>query len=265
MGSSRRPLGGDRAVDRRTRSTQAHRSQEGRPAQDAQRHHLPYAFWMPVEPVASPPWRRQHSPSHTPKVGVHPSVPQDVGTHPDPVRGVERRGLGMAVGGHFDGKSSFGGDAVGPNPTDRAKPGTKRSILVEASGRPLSVVEAGANVHDTKLLEATLESVVAERPAPTERSPQHLCLDKGYDNPTGHQTVARHGYQSHIRRIGEEKDTRGNKRYPARRWVVERTLGWLSKCRGILVRYEKKSENYLAMLQLACALLWYRHWWNLRF
>ena len=112
-------------------------------------------------------------------------------------------------------------------------------------------MEAGANVHDTKLLEATLESVVAERPAPTERTPQHLCLDKGYDNPTGHQTVARHGYQSHIRRIGEEKlDTRGNKRYPARRWVVERTLGWLSKCRGILVRYEKKSENYLAMLQL---------------
>ena len=115
-------------------------------------------------------------------------------------------------------------------------------------------------------LEATLESEVAERPAPTERSPQHLCLDKGYDNPTGHQTVARHGYQPHIRRIGEEKlDARGNKRYPARRWVVERTPGWLSKRRGIVVRYEKKSENYLAMLQPACALLWYRHWWNLRF
>src|SRR5262249_43192464 len=39
---------------------------------------------------------------------------------------------------------------------------------------------------------------------------------------------------------------------------VERTLAWLSKCRGLLVRYERKSENYLAQLQFACALLWCR-------
>jgi putative transposase len=47
-------------------------------------------------------------------------------------------------------------------------------------------------------------------------------------------------------RIGKEKlDAEGEKRYPARRWVVERTLGWLSKCRVILVRYEKKASKYL--------------------
>jgi putative transposase len=54
----------------------------------------------------------------------------------------------------------------------------------------LSVVVAGANVHDTKLLKATLEATVVERPQPTEENPQHLCLDKGYDNPTGHGTAA---------------------------------------------------------------------------
>ena len=43
-----------------------------------------------------------------------------------------------------------------------------------------------------------------------------------------------------------------------RRWVVERTLGWISKCRGLLVRYEKKACNYVAQLQLCCALLWFR-------
>ena len=64
---------------------------------------------------------------------------------------------------------------------------------------------AGANVHDTKLLEATLAAIVVERPQPTDQAPQHLCLDKGYDNPTGHQAAAAHGYQVHIRRIGEEK------------------------------------------------------------
>lgn len=154
---------------------------------------------------------------------------------------------------------------IGPNPTDRAKAGTKRSILVEAGGGPLSVVVSGANVHDTKLLRATLEAVVVQRPSPTEQ-PQHLCLDKGYDNPTGHGAAAEYGYQPHIRRIGEEKlDDAGEKRFPARRWVVERTLAWLSKCRAILVRYDKKAKNYSAMVQFACALIWYRRWWRLRF
>ena len=52
------------------------------------------------------------------------------------------------------GKARFGGDKVGPNPTDRGKKGTKRSIIVEQDGGPLGAVIAGANVHDTKLLAA---------------------------------------------------------------------------------------------------------------
>jgi putative transposase len=40
--------------------------------------------------------------------------------------------------------------------------------------------------------------------------------------------------------------------------VLERTLAWLSKCRGLLVRYEKKAANYLGLLKLACGLLWFR-------
>jgi len=162
-------------------------------------------------------------------------------------------------------QSAFWGNQIGPNPTDRAKPGMKRSILVEAQGGPLAVVVASANVHDTKLLAATLDAIVVERPAPTPRRPQHLCLDKGYDNPTGHKAAEGHDYQDHIRRIGEEKlDTRGRKRYPARRWVVERTLGWLSKCRAILVRYAKLSSVYLGLIKLACILLWYRRLYRLQ-
>jgi putative transposase len=161
-------------------------------------------------------------------------------------------------------KARMGGDDIGPNPTDRAKKGTKRSLLTEADGGPLAAVVAGANVHDTKLLSDTIEAVIVERPAPTEEAVQHLCLDKGYDNPTGHQAVADHRYVGHIRRIGEEKlDANRQKTYPARRWVVERTLAWLSKCRAILVRYDKKARNYLSLIKLACALLWYRRCWRL--
>jgi putative transposase len=128
-------------------------------------------------------------------------------------------------------------------------------VIVDGEGGPLGVVVAGANVHDTKLLEATIDAMIVERPD----GHQHLCLDKGYDNPTGHTTVETKGYTGHVRRIGEERlDARGRKRHPPRRWVVERTHAWLNKCRAILVRYATKSSNYLAIIQLACILLWFR-------
>jgi len=113
----------------------------------------------------------------------------------------------------------------------------KRSLLVEPDGGPLAVVIAGANVRDGKLLlAATLDAVVIERPEPTEEAPQHLCLDKGYDNKGSGEIVRERSYIPHMRRIGEEKlDEAREKRYPARRWVVEWTFGWLSKCRAILL------------------------------
>ena len=166
--------------------------------------------------------------------------------------------MGLAGRGHGHGQSPVWGGAIGPNPTDRAKNGTKRSILTDGAGGPLAVVVAPANVHDTKLLKETLEAVVVERPKSTRRHPQHLCLDKAYDNPTGHATVAATDYVPHIQAIGEEPPKKSKRRYPARRWVVERTLAWLSKCRAILVRYDKKPENYKGLIQFACALLWYR-------
>lgn len=114
------------------------------------------------------------------------------------------------------GKARFGGDKVGPNPTDRGKKGTKRSIVVEQDGGPLGAVVAGANVHDAKLLSETIEAIVVEQPEPTEEKPQNLCLDKGYDNPTGRQAAASKGHTPHIRRIREEKAVKRGKKSTSR-------------------------------------------------
>lgn len=139
-------------------------------------------------------------------------------------------------------------------------------MLTEADGGPLAVVVAGANVHDAKLLADTIAAVVVARPREREvPDGQHLCLDKGYDNPTGHGAAEGGGYVPHVRRIGEEKfDAHRRTRHPARRWVVERTIAWLNRCRAILVRYERKASNYLGLIQLACALLWFRRLHRLR-
>jgi hypothetical protein len=96
--------------------------------------------------------------------------------------------LGMAGSRLCYGQGVFWEEQIGPNPTDRAKLGV--SLLVERQGGPLSIVTAGANVHDTKLLEAT--AIVVQRPEPTDGKPQHLCLDKA--NPTGHKAAAAHNY-----------------------------------------------------------------------
>jgi putative transposase len=119
-------------------------------------------------------------------------------------------------------------------------------------------VIAGANVVEQKLLKETIESVVVERPDPTDGE-QNLCLDKGCDNPNGREAARGGGDVPHIRRIGEEaKKCDRSAGHKPRRWVVERAFAWLSKCRGILVRHDKKPANYLGLIQLACGLLWYR-------
>jgi len=114
--------------------------------------------------------------------------------------------------------------------------------MTEAKGHPLSVVIAGANVHDTRLLAETIDASVVGRPDADDVT-QHLCLDKGFDNPTGQSAAIAAGYVPHIRRIGEEKlDPHGRKRRKARRWVVERCGRWLTGCRAILVRHAKRSR-----------------------
>ena len=156
-------------------------------------------------------------------------------------------------------KAPLGGKGTGPNPTDRSKLGTKRSILVEGNGIPLAVAVAGANRHDMKMAEPTLESIVIERPKPTKKRPQNMCLDKGFDFPEVDELVDEWGYTAHIARRGVDQSKR--KRIPgyrARRWVVERTTSWMNRFRRLLIRWEKKKENYVAMLHIACAWITYQ-------
>ena len=130
--------------------------------------------------------------------------------------------------------------------------------MTDGAGGPLGVVVVAANVNDDQLLRQTLEAMVVARPRTKKKRTQHLSLDKGYDTPTGKRVVAQRRYIPHIRRKGEMPVRKSQRRYPARRWVVERTFAWLSKCRALLVRYDANPEHYLGLLQFACALLWYR-------
>ena len=153
----------------------------------------------------------------------------------------------------------WAGKKTGATPTDRGKGGVKRSLLTEGQGVPLGVVVAGANRPDMKLVAPTLYSLVVERPEPTEEEPQGMCLDKGYDSEEVRATLAVFGFTAHITARGQE--ARALKRqagFKARRWVVERSHSWLNRFRRLLVRWDKKADNYLAFLHFACALIAFR-------
>jgi putative transposase len=138
---------------------------------------------------------------------------------------------------------------------------------------PLALVIAGANRHDMKLTEITLDHLIIARPTPTEQKPQHLCLDAGYDYDAVYETVRAHHYVPHIRphlhnRALTKKPTSEpevetsssleSTKQP-RRWVVERLHSWINRSRRLLVRWEKLDFTYEAFLHLACGLICFQH------
>ena len=166
----------------------------------------------------------------------------------------------------MDSKNSpapLGGHKTGKNPTDRGKRGVKMNLLVDQSGAPLSVVLTGANRHDKVAAIDLIVSIALKRPAHKE---QHLCADKAYDASDVREFASSEGgYTTHIKvnprkkdsteSSGEHSQQRDSPGEPhlARRWVVERTISWLTKRRSLRTRWSKKAQNWLALIQLACA------------
>ena len=63
---------------------------------------------------------------------------------------------------------------------------------------PLAVVIAGANRPDYQLARDTLLALAVDRPAPTARKPQGLCLDRGYDHLEVWELLEEFGFTAHI-------------------------------------------------------------------
>jgi len=124
---------------------------------------------------------------------------------------------------------------------------------------PIGLVVEGANRNDFKLLRETIQSIVPERPGPTAEQPQGMCLDKGYDYTEVREILREFAFTAHIRARSEEAHAiKREAGFKARRWVVERTHSWMNRFRAILVRWEKKARNYLALLHLACAYITFK-------
>lgn len=128
--------------------------------------------------------------------------------------------------------------------------------MTDKKGIPLSVVITAANTHDMKAATEILDSIIVMKRPSSRKTKQNLCLDKGYDFPEIQHEIINRGYIPHIRHKREKK--RERKRHMSRRWVVERTNSWHNRFRKLLIRYEKKAENYLGLVHMACCIIIYR-------
>lgn len=121
---------------------------------------------------------------------------------------------------------------------------------------PIGLAHDGANRHDMKLLEATLASTPIARPIATAERRQGLCLDRGYDYEQVRELAAAQRLAAHIRTRGEELAEKvRDPTWRARRWVVEACHSWMNRNRALLVRWSKKPDNHLALMQLAAGLI----------
>jgi transposase len=135
-------------------------------------------------------------------------------------------------------------------------------LLTDGAGVPIGICVAAANTVDFKLVAVTIESIPLVRPV--EDNPfaiEHLCLDAGYDKDEIRELGELFGYTLHIvprHKEARELNKQGGKKAQARRWVVERSHSWFNRYRSILIRWEKKATNYLAMLHLTCTIISFR-------
>jgi transposase len=146
-----------------------------------------------------------------------------------------------------------GGEKTGKNPTDKGKAGTKRHLVSDRSGIPLAVMTSEANAHDSMVFEElvdAIEPIKRPRGRPRKR-PKKLHADKAYDDKKCKGALRRRGIKSRIARKGIES----SKKLGRHRWVVERTLAWLSNYRRLTIRYERRDDIHEAFLHLGCSLI----------
>jgi transposase len=126
-------------------------------------------------------------------------------------------------------------------------------VITDRQGIPLATRLTGANRHDSAVFEAVVDAIRPIRQArgrPRKR-PATLHADKAYDIPRCRQALRRRHIKIRIARKGIDS----SQRLGRHRWVVERTLAWLNRCRRLTVRYERRADIHQAFLTLGCALI----------
>jgi transposase len=148
------------------------------------------------------------------------------------------------------------GQAIGPSPVDRGRPGTKHHLLTDSNGIPLAVTITGGNRHDVTQLIPLLDAVppVRGKPGPPRRKPDAVLGDRGYD----HDKYRRLLRQRRVRPVIGRRGAPHGSGLGTVRWVVERTFAWLHAHKRLAIRWEYRADLHEGLVKLACCLICWR-------
>ncbi|MGQ7841102.1 IS5 family transposase, partial [Burkholderia pseudomallei] len=141
----------------------------------------------------------------------------------------------------------------GPNPTDRARPGSKHHLATDANGTPIAAILTGANRNDVTQLIPLIEAIVpikGVRGRPLSR-PKRVYADRGYDHDKYRRILHERGIPTSIARRGQPHGSGLGKV----RWVVERTHAWMHHFRRLRIRFERRADIHEAFLKLGCSMI----------
>ncbi|WP_454742759.1 IS5 family transposase [Cupriavidus necator] len=147
----------------------------------------------------------------------------------------------------------WGGRKTGPNPTDRARPGSKHHIATDANGIPVAAILTGANCNDVTQLLPLVDAIApirGVRGRPLQK-PEAIYADRGYDSERHRQELRERGITPGLAKRGTAHGS-GLGKY---RWVVERTHAWLRHFRRLRIRFERRGDIHEAFLKLGCCLI----------
>jgi transposase len=143
-------------------------------------------------------------------------------------------------------RAKRGGDLTGPNPTDRAKRGTKYHVAVAGDGVPVACAATAANVNDTLVFERLFLAAFA-----VMARIRTVFADKGYDAEHHRDLCRACGAKPRIHKRGRLSGSGRGKR----RWPVERTNAWVLENKRPALRYDRLGFIIQSLLQAACIFL----------
>jgi transposase len=150
-------------------------------------------------------------------------------------------------------KAYRGGEDVGANSTDRGRNGSKIHTLCDKNGIPLTFIVTGANYHDSRSVPSLIQTYKIRRP----RYQQHMNLDSAYDTRAIKNLLSQNMFYHHIplnrrnSRVIVPRMTPEDKVHYKHRITVEHQFGHLKQFKGIIIRYARKVNHYVNMINIA--------------
>jgi transposase len=159
--------------------------------------------------------------------------------------------------GQLFGAGAFWGAKTGPNPTDRGKNGSKRHLIVDGQGTPLAIEHTAANVHDSEMAIALVDSIppIKQPRGRPRKRPDEVLADRAYD---AEQKIRKPLRQRRTKPLIAKRYTKNGSGLGKFRYVVEAAFDWLFNQRRLRVRYEKRDDIHQAFLIIGCFLICWR-------